>query len=233
MATAAITPALFSNPATAVIGAGLLGFQVIGGIFQHHSQAVKNEAAALNSAVPEVEQSIANTFDALNKGQINPAQAKQVLDAIPNQYSAVVYGQFGVKNKSGNGPDTVLKDWIQPDIQKAENLIASGQAGDLNLDAIPSHAGFAGARSIDIQFSGSPWTVPNAVAPTPRITSPTPTSIAVDSGSATATTNAVSTPAEIPVLTAPLSLNINWGSVLLWGGLILVAIWLFSGKHHR
>jgi hypothetical protein len=242
-ASTGVAAGLLSNPITAVAGIGLGVFQLVDGIFKrHHAVAVANEAAALNDAVPSVEQALLVTFDAVNKGQITAAQATQLIDSLPAQYKTDVYDTFKVKQKSGNGPDVVLKDWIQPDVSKAEALLASGKAGTVQLDAIPAHAGFAGVRQTTLTFNGSPWTVPDAISATPAVLASgstiapvgPATAGVIDATAGSAVASVASSP-SVPVLTAAPTVSINWSTVLIYGGLILVAIWLFSGstKGHR
>lgn len=150
-AIAAAAPALATNPVGwAVLGASSL-VQPLIGIFQHHDKAVKTEAAALNTAVPEVESAWKGILDYVNAGSIGSDQAKQALDATIPAYESVVYDQYQVKRKSGNGP-AVVEDFLKSQLAKVEGLISSGASGTVHLDSLPSHAGFQGAQAMDLNF---------------------------------------------------------------------------------
>lgn len=115
---------------------------IIAGIFAHHAAAVRNEADALNAAVPGVTQSWQAIIDKLNAGSISQSDAIAGVDQTLSSYDQLVYGQAGVKQKAGNGPDVVKKDWLQPWADKVKQLISTG--GTFQSTQIPAHAGFAG-----------------------------------------------------------------------------------------
>ncbi len=147
--------ALLSNPVTAIAGTLLqIGLMVWSSIKKHHAQAVATEAGALNYAAPSVENSFGSVVDALNSGSINVTTADNALDSILQQYQTVVYKQYGVKQKSGNGPDVIYQSF-KNDVAKLKALFASGKAGSVTLDQTYAHAGYAGTPAETLSYSPS------------------------------------------------------------------------------
>lgn len=131
-----------AGPIGLAVGAVVTGILAI---FSRHSAAVKNEAAALNSAVPQVQSAWQQIVAAFNSGQISQADASSAIDATLAGYDSLVYGADGVKQKTGNGPAVVKADWLQPWADKLKALLAGG-GGTFTSTAIPSHAGFSGLQ---------------------------------------------------------------------------------------
>jgi hypothetical protein len=154
------TVALLSNPITAIVGAALGAVQLIFSLRAKHTQAVKTEAAALNQAVPAVEQSFQNTFYLYDSGSATAAQADQAIDATLTGYNSLVYGTYGVKKKSGNGPD-VLSQFFSGIAAKAKALFDSGKSGSVSVDALPAHAGFAGSGAFTLNATPSTSLTPS------------------------------------------------------------------------
>jgi hypothetical protein len=151
-ASTGVIAGLASNPVTIIAGAGLAVFQLVKGIFSaHHQKAVATEAAALNEAVPAVEKSWVGILDYVNSGSVGPDQAKQALDSTLPEYESLVYDQYKVKRKSGNGPD-YIEGVLRADLAKVEAQLSSGP-GTVHIESIPSHAGFQGASALDLSFT--------------------------------------------------------------------------------
>ncbi len=144
---------LMSNPVTAIAGAALGIGLLIKNIFSaHHAQAVKTEAQALNDAVTRVKTSIQTIFAGLNAGTVKPNDAITALDSIPGGYESLVYKQYGVKQKAGNGPDVVEKNNIDVWVQKAKDLITGG-GGSYTTTQMWAHAGFQGQDPWSITYA--------------------------------------------------------------------------------
>lgn len=152
----------FDSAATAasfipVVGPLIGGvLSAIGGIFgAHHAQAVANEAAALNQAVPLVYQSWTGVINAVDSATLTPQQADSALDQTLSGYENLVYNQDKVKRKSGNGPD-YIEGLLKTDVSQLESAVNAG-SGTVSIAPIPSHAGFGGAP-------GSTFTVSKPVS---------------------------------------------------------------------
>jgi hypothetical protein len=154
---------LLSNPVTALAGAGLAIVNLIFGLGAHHDQAVKTEAAALNDIIAREKQAFLQIFSAANSGQVSAADASAAIDASVNSFDSVVYQQYGVKQKSGNGAD-VIKQVVQKWAASAKKLLSSGTPASYTTDFLPAHAGFEGAPSFTLTYSG-PAAAASSVSP--------------------------------------------------------------------
>lgn len=126
---------------------------VLGGIFKHHAVAVKNEADALNYAVPATEQSWGEIMAALNSGQIDIPTASGLIDQSLSQYEDAVYSQFHVKRKDCNGP-CVVEQALQRNATKIKALINSGAAGSVSLEKTYGNAGYQGTPDFVLTYTG-------------------------------------------------------------------------------
>lgn len=137
--------------------AGALGTlaKLFGGIFgQHHAKAVKNEADALNYAVPAIEQSWNAIIDAVNSGQLDINSAIQYLNDSLTEYENQVYNQFGVKRKDCNGPCVVEKA-LRNSVANITSLLRSGKPGQALIERTYGNAGYTGTPEYYLQYNGT------------------------------------------------------------------------------
>lgn len=203
---------LMSNPITMIAGAALGIGQLIFSIREHHAQAVKNEAATMNSVVPAVAATYQDIVAGLNAGKITKEQALSYADAAVKDYESFVYDQRGVKRKAGNGPDQIENSWIKKWDEGVKGIINAG-GGTFFADSAASLSGRPQPGKTWNGFTGvDPW----SVTYTPK--------------TAAATTASTSEPAMPGATgnTTPMapSSGANW---LLIGGIVF-AVLLFSGK---
>lgn len=142
---------------------------LVGGIFgAHHAAAVKNEAEAMNTVIPEVNQSFQNIIAGLNSGQFTVQEANDYLGQVLKGYDDVVYSQYKVKRKSGNGPDLVGQQFAT-DVANIKQLINSGKAGTIVISDIPAamasrfmKAGYMNYPPFQLTYNG-PYTALSSV----------------------------------------------------------------------
>lgn len=146
---------------SSAISAGAGAIPVIGsivglvaGIFgAHHAAAVKNEAAGMNTVIPEVRTSFNNIVTGVNNGTITVQQANSYLDQIWPQYEDVVYKQFKIKKKDCNGP-CVFEKQLKRDAENIKALLNSGKAGSVTISAINPGRGYQNFPAYLLTYNG-------------------------------------------------------------------------------
>lgn len=172
MATGTSALAAAGGPIGLGVTAGLAGLSGIVSLFKGHSQAVQNEAAALNSAVPQFAAQIQAIVDALNNGKIDEATANQGIDLAVQQYFSNVSGSFrgALQGTSPepkgdcsppsndpkqypncNGPCFVGGYFVKPLACKVKAIIRAGE-GTATSNALVAHAGFSGLPSFSVTY---------------------------------------------------------------------------------
>ncbi len=169
MATSAV--GLAGGPIGIGITAGLAGVSGIAAIFQGHSQAVQNEAAALNQAWPKFTATLQSVFQALNARSISEADAKTYIDGAVTQYYTDVSGGFrgsiqgrwpltdtaqckhsASRPMNCNGPCSIGGQFVEPWACSAKKLVDTGGTWTANENPLP-HAGFAGGPPITLTYA--------------------------------------------------------------------------------
>lgn len=174
--------AIGATAATAIpivgIGIAAVGL-VLGIIAKHHAQAVQQEAAGLNQAVPVIKQRYVLILQAAIRGEINQAQtATLVQQAISDYYTmvkSITQGKWpyvvapgtvidntvntfttgGKKPSTCNGPCEVGHDVIEPNgiqVQQTVAKILNGEHGTVIFQVVGAHAGFAGMPNIQVIY---------------------------------------------------------------------------------
>lgn len=126
--------------AFAQIGSDIVG-TIFGFIGKHHAQAVKNEAAGMNQAIPAVHNSFNTIVSEVNSGMLTTDQAISQLDAIWPQYEDLVYKRFKIKRKNCNGP-CVFEKQMKQDAENIKSLLRSGKAGTVTISGINNGRGY-------------------------------------------------------------------------------------------
>ena len=214
--TAAISSVAASGTALSA-AAGPIGLAVgavmgiVSAILGHHEQAVKTEAQALSTVTPAVATAEQNIFAQLNSGQITPDAAKTAINSLPAAYESAVYNQYGVKKKSGNGPDMVEKNDILSWVSEGNKIIDAG-GGSFTTKPV---GGSVGLPSFEIDYK-------------PISTVSNTTGSAGTSGAGTATVDMTGTSTGTPVVTsagvAVGGYSLSWSLVLI---LFLIFVFLF------